>query len=233
MSSFSQSRLAARLQDMVSRRREEAGLYGEIAAQVPLPERGRVLDVGTGSGLQLRVIHRLRPHVELFGLDVSVASIAVAQRNLTGMEVDLRVGSIDQGPYDDDFFDVVTCNASMSYWQDPIGCFNEIDRILKPGGTAVLFEPQKDIDMDQVVVTIKANLADQSPLLRFLAVSLNKFGLRWGGLLGLRLRSVEELDALAKASSFGPNVSIDRVTLQNLPIFARITLRKPAAPSME
>jgi ubiquinone/menaquinone biosynthesis C-methylase UbiE len=228
MPSLSQSRFAARLQDMVSKRREEVGLYGEIADQLPLPDSGRVLDIGTGSGLQLRVIHQQRPDLELFGLDLSAAAIAVARRNVEGIEVDLRVGSIDQAPYGDGTFDVVTCNASMSYWQDPIRCFNEIYRILKPSGTAVLFEPQKDIDMDEVVATINANLADQGPLRRFLAVSLNTFGLRWGHALGLRLRSVEELKGLAHASSFGHNVSIDRVTLQNLPIFARITLSKPA-----
>jgi ubiquinone/menaquinone biosynthesis C-methylase UbiE len=228
-----QSRLAARLQHMVSKRREEVGLYGEIADQLSLPDHGRVLDVGTGSGLQLRVVHQQRPDLKLFGLDASAASIAVAQRNLKGIEVDLRVGGIEQAPYDDGTFDVVTCNASMSYWQNPIRCFNEIERILKPGGTAVLFEPQRDIDMDEVLATIRANLADQSPLRRFLAVSLNEFGLRWGRVLGLRLRSVEELSELAHASAFGHNVSIERVTLQNLPIFARITLRKPAAPPVE
>jgi ubiquinone/menaquinone biosynthesis C-methylase UbiE len=228
MPSFSQSRFAAWLQNVVAKRREEVGLYGEIADQLPIPDSGWVLDVGTGSGLQLRVIHKQRPSVELFGLDLSAAAIAVAQRNLEGMAVDLRVGSIDEAPYDNGTFDVVTCNASMSYWQDPVRCFNEIYRILKPGGTAVLFEPQKDLDMDEVADTIRANLADASPLRRFLAVSMNTFGLRWGRVLGLRLRSVEELKGLAHASSFGHSVSIDKVTLQNLPIFARISLSKPA-----
>lgn len=87
----------------------------EIADQLPLPDRGRLLNIGTGSGLQLRVIHERCPNLGLFGLDLSAASIAVAQRNLKGINVDLRVGSIDQTPYDDGFSDVVTCNASMSY----------------------------------------------------------------------------------------------------------------------
>ena len=228
MPSFSQSRLAAKLQDMVSKRREEAGLYREIAEKLPLTYTGRLLDVGTGSGLQLKVIHELRPNLELFGLDLSSASIAVARKNLAGMAVDLRAGSIESTSYDDCFFDIVTCNASMSYWKDPILCFDEIHRILRPGGCAVLFEPQKDVDMAQVVATINANLADKSHLRRFLAVNLNTFALRRGYLAGLRLYAVSELEEMVQQSRFGRHASIERTTLQNLPIFVRIALMKPA-----
>ena len=227
MPGFSQSRMAAKLQDMVSQRREEVGLYKEIAEKLPLPDKGRLLDVGTGSGLQLKAVHDVRPNLELFGLDISGAAIRVARRNLTGMEVDLRVGSIEHTAYDDDFFDIVTCNASMSYWKNPVACLDEIYRILKPGGLASLFEPQKDIDIDQVVEIINANLADKSRLRRFMAVNLNKFGLRWGRTLGLKIYSVQELAAMANRSRFGANHSIARITLQNLPIFVRIALMKP------
>jgi len=212
---------------MVSKRREEAGLYREIAEQLPLTDTGRLLDVGTGSGLQLKVIHNMRPSLELFGLDISSASIRVAHRNLEGIEVDLREGSIENTSYDDDFFDIVTCNTSMSYWKNPMSCFDEIHRILKPGGAAILFEPQKDIDIDEVVETIRTNLADKGPLRRFAAISLNKLALRWGHKFGLRLYSVDELEEIAARSRFGNNNSIERVTLQNLPIFVRITLVKP------
>jgi SAM-dependent methyltransferase len=225
---FSQSRLAAWLQDIVSRRRRESGLYGEIAAKLPLPDRGRVLDVGTGSGLQLSVIHELRPEVALFGLDLSAAALRVARRHLKGTGADLRQGSIEQTPYDDDFFDVVTCNASMSYWHNPVSCFDEIYRILKPGAAAVLFEPQRDVDVDQMAATLRANLADKSPLRRFAAVSLNKYAFRHGHKLGLKLYSLAELTDLARRSRCGLSASVERVTLQNLPIFAQITLPKAA-----
>jgi ubiquinone/menaquinone biosynthesis C-methylase UbiE len=228
MPSFSRSRIAAWLQEIVSQRREEVGLYREIAAQLPLPGAGRVLDVGTGSGLQLKAIHDVNPDLELYGLDLSAHAIRVARRHLQGMEVDLREGSIESAPYDDDFFDIVTCNASMSYWKNPVSCFDEVYRILKAGGSAVLFEPQKDIDMDEVVETIRANLADKSRLRRFAAISLNKFGLRWGRTVGLKLYSMSELEEIAHRSRFGHHASIERTTLQNLPIFARITLMKPS-----
>jgi hypothetical protein len=59
MSEFSQSKFAAKLQNVVSQRREESGFYSEIAEKLPLASAGRLLDVGTGSGLQLKVIHEM------------------------------------------------------------------------------------------------------------------------------------------------------------------------------
>jgi SAM-dependent methyltransferase len=233
MASFSQSRFAAKLQQLVSKRREESGLYSEIADQLPLADTGRLLDVGTGSGLQLKVIHEMRPGMELFGLDLSGAAIQIARDNLAGIGVDLRQGSIERTSYEDGLFDLVTCHSSMSYWPRPISCFDEIYRILKPGGAAVLFEPQKDLDINQVVEVIRANLADKSPLRRFAATSLNKYGLLWGRKIGLRLYSVGKLEELAARSRFGDGHLIERVTLQNLPIFVRIALIKPDEDSGE
>ena len=42
---------------------------------------------------------------------------------------------------------------------------------------------------------------------------------------------VDELEELAARSRFGGNHAVERVTLQNLPIFARITLSKPREDS--
>ena len=224
---FSQSRLAARLQNIVSKRREASGLYRVVAERLLLADTGRLLEVGTGSGLQLRVIHDMRPGLALYGLDLSGPAIEIARRNLAGLDVDLRQGSIERTTYDGGYFDVVTASSSMSYWENLVPCFDEIHRILKPGGVAVLFEPQKDIDMDQVVATIKANMADASPLRRFGAVALNKFGLRRARKIGLKLYALDELAEIARRSRFGDHHSLERTTLLNVPIFVRITLNKP------
>jgi ubiquinone/menaquinone biosynthesis C-methylase UbiE len=134
MAKFSESQFAARLQNLISRLREESGMYLKIAKALPLRVNCRVLDVGTGSGFQLKVIHELDPNARLYGIDLSREVILEAGANLRSMAVDLRVESIEETTFEDGFFDVVTCNASLSYLRHLSHCFNEIHRILKPGG---------------------------------------------------------------------------------------------------
>jgi ubiquinone/menaquinone biosynthesis C-methylase UbiE len=227
VTNFSESKFAAWLQKIVSYRRQESGLYKEIANRLPLDAPGRILDIGTGTGLQLRAIHNRQTGAELYGLDLSAPSIAAARAALKDLVVDLRVGSIADAPYGDGFFDLVTCNSSMSYWEDLRACFNEIYRILKPGGQALLFEPHQNIDLEAALEQIRKNMRDKGPLRRWGAVQLNKFGLRRGNRIGMKLYSRQELIDLARSSSFNENFSIEETSLLNIPIFLSIHLWKP------
>jgi ubiquinone/menaquinone biosynthesis C-methylase UbiE len=233
MATFSQSRIAAFLQEIISKRREEVGLYEEVVDLLRLPPSGRLLEVGCGSGRQLKVVQKRQPTLALFGLDLSEAVIHRAERTLESLDVDLQVGSIEDTDYEDRFFDLVTCFSSMSYWENLVSCFDEIYRILKPGGTTQLIEPQKDVDIDAVVETIKANLADANPLRRVLAANFNKFALKWGRSVGLNLYSAHEIEQIARRSRFAGTDEIKRVSVQNLPIFMGIFLVKHAEGSIQ
>ena len=226
MRRFAKSRMAARLQMMVSEQRLSSALFSEIASHLPLKDNVKVLDIGTGTGCQLEAIHDIHPSVQLFGLDISKEAISLAKTIQRELPVDLRQGSIECTNYADDFFDLVICNASMSYWENIIPGFNEIHRILKPGGYAVLIEPHADIDVDQRLDTIRENMADAHPLQRWLAVTLNRFGLKRGSRVGMRVYKIEEIETAIKQSLFKGNGSVEKITLQRIPIFMKITLNK-------
>lgn len=115
----------------------------------------------------------------------------------------------------------------MSYWDNPIVCFNEIYRILKLGSVVKLFEPRQNIDLEGALNQIRKQMADKSLLRRWGAVQLNRFGLKRGSKVGLNLYTGDDLLELTRASSFGENSSVDQVSLLDIPIFVCIHLWKP------
>jgi ubiquinone/menaquinone biosynthesis C-methylase UbiE len=127
---------------------------------------GRLLDVGTGPGRALRELRRLSPDVELYGLDVSAAMLDLARRNLAGIAVDLRQGSIAHTGYADGFFDLVTCTKSFYLWDDPAAGLAEIHRILKPGGAALLFESTRDYDPAVLARQLREGMRTDGPFKR-------------------------------------------------------------------
>lgn len=60
-----------------------------------------------------------------------------------------------------------------------------------------------------------------------MAVNLNKYALKWGRQIGLRLYSSQEIEETAAMSKFVGVDEICMVSLQNLLIFMRISLVKP------
>ena len=71
-----------------------------------------------------------------------------------GVEIDFRHGDAAQMPFPDACFDHVVCMAAFKNFSDPVGALNEIHRVLKPAGTASIYDLRKDAslrDIDQEV----------------------------------------------------------------------------------
>jgi ubiquinone/menaquinone biosynthesis C-methylase UbiE len=99
---------------------------------------GRVLDVGTGTGLLAIEFVRRLPKMTLVGLDLSDVALAVANENLRELEAPLRI-SFEQGdaedmPFEDQAFDLVISSNTLHLIGHPVRMFDEIQRVLKPDG---------------------------------------------------------------------------------------------------
>jgi len=88
-----------------------------------------VLDAGCGSGDFAATIAA----PEVVCVDFSAAAVEAARRR--GLRAEL--GRIEQLPFEDGAFDVVTCNWVLYHLAEPEAGVAEIERVLRPGGRFV------------------------------------------------------------------------------------------------
>jgi len=97
----------------------------------PSPRRAKVLDIGCGSS---RIIQDLP---EVVGLDILLPKL----RFLRDRHSRLVQGSIFALPFPDAAFDVVICSEVIEHIPDASPVFDEMTRVLCPGGTLILGTP--------------------------------------------------------------------------------------------
>ena len=98
-----------------------------------------VLDIGTGPGVLLAELARLRPDLRLTGVDLSPAMVAAARRNVAGRAT-VQVGDVAELPFASAAFDVAVSTLSMHHWDDPAAAVPELARVLRPGGRLLIYD---------------------------------------------------------------------------------------------
>ena len=130
---------------VMARMNRQAAAWG-----VGLLEPGRddrILEIGFGPGVAIELLARSAPDVRITGIDPSSAMVRQARkRNAAAIRrgaVDLRQGSADGLPFDDESFDAALAINSMQAWPDPMAGLREVRRVVGPGGRLVLvFTPR-------------------------------------------------------------------------------------------
>src|SRR5574341_122681 len=117
--------------EAVGGRRARQRLFGRA--------RGRVLELGVGTGLNLP---SYPPGVELTGIDISPRMLARAQRRADslGLKADLEVADIERLPYPDASFDTITAACVFCSVGDPVRGLREAARVVRPTGQVLLYE---------------------------------------------------------------------------------------------
>lgn len=102
----------------------------------------RVLDVGTGPGMLLVHLARLRPDLDLTGIDLSPDMVATAQRNLApyGDKAIARTADVTDLPFPDGSFDLIASSLSLHHWDHPEAAGPELARVLRPGGRVHIYD---------------------------------------------------------------------------------------------
>jgi ubiquinone/menaquinone biosynthesis C-methylase UbiE len=106
-----------------------------------------VLEVGFGSGIDIRRVSEIAADGFVAGVDHSPLMVAQAsRRNRAAIGkglVELQLGSASKLPYPDDFFNKVFSINVAQFWADPVAIMLEMRRVVRPGGlVAVAVQPR-------------------------------------------------------------------------------------------
>jgi len=106
------------------------------------PKEGeRILDVACGAGtLSLKIAER---GCKVHGIDLSEKAINSAKRLAEREKIvcEFKIGSAEDLPYPNEYFDKVVFSSSLEHIEDDIKALEEACRVLKLNGSIVLTVP--------------------------------------------------------------------------------------------
>ena len=178
-----------------------------------LPDGADVLEVAPGPGYFAIELARLdRLHVT--GLDISHTFVAIARENArqAGVSVDFQQGNASSMPFADSSFDLIICQAAFKNFSQPGQAIDEMYRVLRGGGMAVIQDMWKEAS--DATIRQEVNPMRLSPVNAFLTR-------RALGMLRRRAYTQEQFERLASASAFG------RGEIETSGIGIEVRLKKP------
>ncbi len=120
--------------------RHMEGLFARWRGEVLREARGRVLEVGVGTGKNLPYYPA---GVQVTAIDFSPRMLDAARRRLAQIGrggVELREMDVQRLDYPDDAFDTVVTSCVFCSVPDPVRGLREIRRVLKDGGRLLMLE---------------------------------------------------------------------------------------------
>lgn len=118
-----------------------------VECVAPLEMGSTVVDLGTGPGLLAVELCRLLPEAKVIGVDPSTELLKIARKNadkagITNYEA--RLGNAEEMPLGSSSVNLVVTQSSLHEWDNPQKGFSETFRILKPGGSLILKDYNRD-----------------------------------------------------------------------------------------
>jgi Methylase involved in ubiquinone/menaquinone biosynthesis len=107
------------------------------------PAGSKVLEAGCGIGAQTVIISKNSPQAQITSIDISEDSLHKAKERAAkeGVKnVDFRVESIFDLPFEDESFDHIFVCFVLEHLKEPVEALANLRRVLKKGGTITVIE---------------------------------------------------------------------------------------------
>ncbi|HTU93336.1 MAG TPA: class I SAM-dependent methyltransferase [Gemmataceae bacterium] len=141
-----------------ARNTENASRHREVADRIAgsLADGARVLEVAPGPGY-LAIELAKRGRFQVAGLDISKTFVQIAADNAAkaGVTVAFHHGDAAAMPFDADSFDAIVCMAAFKNFTEPVRALNEMCRVLKVGGRALIIDLRPDVSDAEIAVEVQ------------------------------------------------------------------------------
>lgn len=132
-------------------------LYAWGLEHVSLEEKRHILDIGFGGGQHIKNLCGLLPQAHIDGIDYSSASYqkcaALNAAAIAAGQVDLRIGSAEDLPYEAGQFDLVTAFETVYYWPHIETCLRRVHDVLQDGGAFLICNEDSSADGHEEIAT--------------------------------------------------------------------------------
>jgi ubiquinone/menaquinone biosynthesis C-methylase UbiE len=122
-----------------------------------IPRNSRVLEVAPGPGYFAIELAKLGDY-ETTGLDISETFVEIARANAAkeNVRVDFRRGNASSMPFGDNMFDFLLCRAAFKNFTEPKRALEEMYRVLKAGGQALIIDLRRDASTESIRQAVNA-----------------------------------------------------------------------------
>jgi len=151
-------------------------LFMRVPAMPKLVRKGKILDVGCGSGDTLALFQLVG--WDCYGLDIDKSAINVAHKR--GIKNALFGSYEAMKKYPDNFFDVVRFYHVIEHLPNPSDCLKLVRRKLKPGGEIIIGTPNIGSLIARIAKQYWYNLDSPRHLYLFTPTTLQKLLLKNG-----------------------------------------------------
>jgi len=107
-----------------------------------------VLEVAPGAGYLSIELSKLGKY-EITGMDISKDLVEICTKNAkeAGAQIDFQQGNVSNMPFKPNVFNFVICVLAFKNFKEPIKALNEMYRVLKSGGMALIMDLNKKASM--------------------------------------------------------------------------------------
>jgi ubiquinone/menaquinone biosynthesis C-methylase UbiE len=185
-------------------------LARQLSSQIKAGDR--VLEIAPGPGYLAIELFRLT-RCRMIGLDISRTFVGIANANAekAGVDICFEQGDAADMPYPANAFNFIVCRAAFKNFARPLMALNEMHRVLKPGGTALIIDLRKDFSPQAIREYTEGKGLVNGAIIKW----------TFNTMLKKRAYTQEGITKLASQSNFGDS------ELRLDPIGFELWLRKP------